>query len=250
MYEATVSVTKENEHLLEYVKEQMLPALNEVDGIVTAVEEKFYGFFSLACADTYRFQVQRRLLETVSQALTLGYKNIYVRNLLNIDKNSFYQNVLVNTICIFDNDYDRQAISRVLDTDKPICLDGYFNFRLDNVKRKWQEITKLVSDNFYVLSDSKMIIEFLQYLLESTPSKAKKMSVTVDKDNFVLYDSGDKVIEPMTSLAKRTSCEEEIMLNVLYFKPQQVRIYHSRPLKDELRCMMDELFDVDYAEVR
>ena len=249
MYEATVSVEKVNEHLLDYVKEQLIPSICEIDGITSEMDERDRNYFSLACADTYRFQVQRKLSDAVSQALTLGYKNIFVRKLLKIDKNNFYQNVLVNTICIFDMDYDKQIVSRVIDVDKTLCLDGYYNFRLGPIKKKWQEITRLVSDNFYVLSDNTLIVEFLQYLLESTPSKCKQLSVSVDGDKFVLYGSGDKVIEPTLSMAKISSCEEEIMLNILWLKPRSVKIYHSRTLGKDFCDMLDALFQTEYIEV-
>lgn len=249
MYEATVSVEKDNGHLLEYVKKQLEPAICEVDGLTAEAEEKFSLLYSLACADAYRFQIKRKLNDAVSQALTLGYKNVYIRRLLGIDKNSFYQNVLVNTICIFDNDYDKQVVSRLLDTDKQLCIDGYYNFRLDAVKRKWREIIKLVSDNFYVLSDNVLITEFLQYLMESTPCKVKRLSVTVDGDAFQLYGTDDRAIEPTFSLAKRTTCEEEIMLNALFLKPQKIKVYRSRPLDCDFCQLLDALFSTEYVQV-
>ena len=249
MYEATVSVEKVNGHLLDYVKEQLTPSINEIDGITSEMDERDRNYFSLACADTYRFQVQRKLTDAVSQALTLGYKNIFVRKLLGVDKNNFYQNVLVNTICIFDSDYDKQIVSKVVDVDKTLCLDGYYNFRLGAIKKKWQEITRLVSDNFYILSDNTLIVEFLQYLLESTSSRCKQLSVSIEGDKFVLYGSGGKVIVPMLSLAKISSCEEEVMLNILWLKPQFVKIYHSRSLSKDFCDMLDALFQAEYIEV-
>ena len=249
MYEATVSVEKVNEHLLDYVKEQIEPCMDEIDGITSAIDESNRSYFSLACADTYRFQVRRLLTDVVLQTLTLGYKNIFVRKLLKIDKNNFYQNVLVNVICIFDNEYDRQIVSRVVDVDKTLCLDGYYNFRLGAIRKKWQEITKLVSDNFYVLADNTLIVEFLQYLIESTPSKCKHLSVTVDGDKFVMYDGSDKVVKPTISMAKISSCEEEIMLNILWLKPKTVTVYHSRELCKDFRNMLDALFLAEYIEV-
>ena len=249
MYEATVSVVKENAHLLDFIKGQMEPAMSEVDGIISELQGQRREYVSLACADTYRFQIRRILLDAVLQALTLGYKNVVFRDLLKIRKSNFYQNVLVNTICIFDNDYDKQMVSRVVDVDKELCLDGYYNFRLGHVKKKWTEVIKLVSDNFYVLSDSQMIVEFLQYLLESTPSKVKNLSVSVD-DDFVLYGSADKVIEPTFSLARETSCEEELMLNILWLKPQNVKIYTSRKLNEDFCNMLNSLFEVDYIDVQ
>lgn len=249
MYEATVSVVKENEHLLDYIKGQLTPCMGEIDGIVSEMDEYSRSYFSLACADTYRFQVQRKLTDAVSQALTLGYKNIFVRKLLKIDQKNFYQNVLVNVICIFDNDYDRQIVSRVVDTDKTLCLDGYYNFRLDAVKKKWQEVTKLVSDNFYVMTDNTLIVEFLQYLMESTPSRCQQLSVSLDGANFVLYDGDGKVIEPVLSLAKTTNCEEEVMLNILWLKPQSVKIYYNSSVGKDFRNMLDALFTTEYIEV-
>ena len=249
MYEATVSVDKVNGHLLDYVKGQLASSIDEIDGITSEMDEESRSYFSLACADTYRFQIQRKLNDAVSQALTLGYKNVFVRDLLRIDKNNFYQNVLVNTICIFDNEYDRQIVSRVVDVDKTMCLDGYYNFRLGVIKKKWCEITKLVSDNFYVLSDNSMIMEFLQYLLESSPSKVKQLSISIDGDSFVLYGNGDKVLNATSSLAKTSSCEEEVMLNVLFLKPQSVKVYHSSALGKDFRNMLDALFQTEYVEV-
>ena len=249
MYEATVSIVKENSHLLDYVKEQLTPCLKEIDGIFTELDERFRSCYSLACSDTYRFQVQRKLSDAVSQALTLGYKNVYVRDLLGIDGDSFYKNVLVNVICVFDNDYDKQMVSKLVEIDQNVCIDGYYNFRLGAVKKKWSDITKLVSDNFYVLSDNGLIVEFLQYLLESTPSKVKVLSVSFEGDSFTLYGSGGKVLEPAVSLAKSATAEEEAMLNILCLKPQRVKIYHNSPLSDDFAEMLSALFAVEYIEV-
>ena len=249
MYEATVSVVKENSHLLDYVKGELIPCLKEIDGMSTELDTQFRKCFSLACSDTYRFQVQRKLVDAVSQALTLGYKNVYVRDLLRIDSDNFYKNVLVNVICVFDNDYDKQVVSRLVEIDNTVCIDGYYNFRLAAVKKKWADITRLVLDNFYVLSDNSLIVEFLQYLLESTPSKVKNLSVSFENGSFVLYGSGGKVLEPAISLAKKATVEEEAMLNVLCLKPQRVKIYHSNPLSDDFCEMLSALFQAEYIEV-
>lgn len=180
MYESTVNIEKQNEHLLSYVKTQLAPCIHEVDGIATEVADNFRNYYSVACADTYRFQIGRCLNAAVTEALSLGYKNVYMRELLNIDGDNFYQNVLVNTICIFDNEYDKQMISRVVDTDRTVCLDGYFNFKLSHIKKKWLEISKLVGDNGFILTDNDLIAEFVEYLLDSMSTKEKTISVSLN----------------------------------------------------------------------
>ncbi len=249
MYETTVSVEKENNHLLNYVKWQMEQSLIQVDGLMAESQESLRDYFSFACADNYRFQMQRQLRETISQTLALGYKNVYVRKLLKIDKNSFFQNILVNTLCLFDNDYDRQAVRHLIDIEKSIYIDGYYNFRMETLKKKWQEIANLVNDNYYVMTDKTLIVEFLQYLLESSSSKLKKLTVSIEKERFILYGDSDEVMEPTASLAKYSDIEEEVMLNMLWLKPQMIKTYSSHPLSNDFRAMSEQLFDIEYINV-
>lgn len=42
---------------------------------------------------------------------------------------------LINTMCIFDNSYDKTAIKRNLENIRNFSLDGFYNFRLGDVKR-------------------------------------------------------------------------------------------------------------------
>lgn len=246
MYESTLNIEKKNSHLLSYVKSQLRPYLNDIDAISTELEDSTRNYYSLACADTYRFQVRRCISVAVTQALSLGYKNIYFRQLLDIKGASFYQNVLVNTICIFDNEYDKQFISRVIEPDQTICLDGYYNFRMSTIKRKWLEISKLVSDNDFILTDDDLIVEFLQYLLESMICKEEKLSVSLDKDRFILFGSENKVITPLQSLAEPLNIEEEAVLNIICLKPKKVTIYYDNEPSKDFCELLDALFSTEY----
>lgn len=246
MYEATVSVSKDNSHLLDYVKSQINSYISDVDGISTETNDETREFYSVACADTFRFQAQRCLINAVGEALSRGYKNVYLRGILRIDDKDFFQNVLVNTICVFDSDIDMQSITRILDAEKPLYLDGYYNFRLSALKKKWTEISKLVSDNNFILSDKDLILEFLQYLLESVNSKIKQLSVCFNENDFTLYGTNNKVISKSLSLAKSVSVEEEAMLNAICLKPQTVKVYAQKSPSDAFCEMMDALFDAQY----
>lgn len=249
MYEATVSVCKNNSHLLNFVRKQLEPQVKEIDGITSTLEEKSRDYFSLACADTFRFQIQRCLSSAVSEALSLGYKNIFMRDILGIERANFYQNLLVNTICVFDNDYDKQQIAKIIDLDKPLYIDGYYNFMLTSLKRKWEEISRLVCENGSIINDNELITEFLQYLLESVPSKVKRLSVNFDSGDYTLYNSGNKVLTKLYSLAEECSVEEEAMLNVICLNPQSVKVYSDGTLSNDFRKMLEDLFEAEYIDV-
>ena len=209
MYEQTVNVEKSNAHLLDYVKSQLEPVLGQIDGISTEISDDYRNYYTLACSDTYRFQVGRAVNYAVCEALSLGYKNVYVRRLLNVGYDSFYQNVLVNTICKFDSEYDKQFVSRIILDGATVCLDGYYNFKMSQVKRKWQEISKLVCDNSYLLADNELIIELLQYLLESLTSREQTVSLSLLDDDFVLCNKSNSVLNKLKSIARTASLKKK-----------------------------------------
>lgn len=249
MYEQTVNIEKNNSYLLNYIKSQLEPTLNQIDGISTELDDEFRSYYTFACSDTYRFQASRAISSAVCEALSLGYKNLYVRKLLNIGYNNFYQNVLVNTICKFDSEYDKQFISRIISDSSTICLDGYYNFKMSQVKRKWQEISKLVCDNSFLLTDNELIIELLQYLLESLTSRESEMSVSLQNGDYTLYNKDGAVLPKLKSIAKSSTIEEEAMLNIICLKPTKLKVYyHDKPCK-EFSAMCDSLFNSQFVFV-
>lgn len=136
MYEVTVSALRKEQHLLEHIKREAVPAIAEMDGIFTEMSDESRSYFSVACSDTYRFQLRRLLSGSIAETIALGYKNIFVRNCLHVNKGNFLQNVLINTMCVFDKTYDQQIVSKIIDVDKPVFIDGYCNFRLQPLKKK------------------------------------------------------------------------------------------------------------------
>lgn len=223
--------------------------MHQIDGISTEVDDNYRSYYTLACSDTYRFQVGRAVLSAVCEALSLGYKNVYVRKLLDVDYDNFYQNVLVNTICIFDSEYDKQFVSRIVSDSATVCLDGYYNFKMAQVKRKWQDISKLVSDNDFILTDNELIIEFLQYLLESMTTKEKVLSASLDDNDFALFDKDSKALSKLKSLAKTVTVEEEAMLNIICLKPTKLNVYyHNKPSKD-FCAMCEALFSPQFIAI-
>lgn len=249
MYEQTVNIERNNAHLLNYVKGQLEPTISKIDGISTELDDEYRSYFTVACSDTYRFQVNRAVMSAVCDALSLGYKNVYVRRLLSVGYDNFYQNVLVNTICKFDSEYDKQYIARIMSESSTLCLDGYYNFRMAQIKRKWQEISRLVCDNSFLLTDNELIIELLQYLLESLACREQVVSVSIENDDFVLYNKDSSVLPKLKSIARLTTVEEEAMLNVICLKPSKLNVYyHEKPSKD-FSSMCDSLFNAQFIFV-
>lgn len=245
MYETTISAPQTDRHILEYIRSQTLPIISEMDGITTDIADSHRCYYAIACSDTFRFQLKRILSENVSQAIALGYKNIFVRKFLHVSVGNFFQNVLIDTMCIFDRVYDYQAVAKVLDVEQPMFIDGYYNFRMQLLKRKWCEIAKLVADNSFIMQDRELIMEFLQYLLDSISEKVTNLTLSFESDGFLIYDSQNSVLPDIKTLAPSPTVEEEAAINILLLKPRHLTIlFKTRPSED-FCLLMSQLFSCE-----
>jgi hypothetical protein len=183
------------------------------------------AYYSFACVDKFRKQLHASALTLATDIIGIGYKNIYLRQELNIHSDSFLLNTLINTMCIFDSSFDRQFIKRVVELDGTVCFDGYFNFRMKRLKDKWAEIVELTKNNSIILSDDSLIEEFLAYLIDAIPESIKNLSVCIEKGKIVLFDSQSRVVPLIDILRLEATPEETAMVNIICLKPATVTLY-------------------------
>lgn len=245
MYEITISAPDSQRLLLANVVNSAQPALCEMDGISAEVREGTRLFFSAAVSDTFRFQLKRLLCDSLCDSIVLGYKNAYIRDCLKVGEGTFLQNVLIGVMCLFDKNYDRQFVCRVLDLEQPVYIDGYCNFRLNGIKQKWREVAQLVTDNRQVLYDGGLIAEFLQYVTDTVCSRARSMCITFQKGDFLLFDGGGALLPSEKTLSPRCDAEVEAAVNLLMYKPKKLSVYSDEEVSADFKKVAD-MFDTRY----
>ena len=250
MYEVTVSAPLQHNYLLNYLFEDISPYISQIGGTFATLHQKHRTYLSLACKDTFRAQTQRLLQERVSQILSLGYKNIFVRQLLDVDNANFYQNVLIDTMCAFDHQYDAQLFASNINCDKDIFLDGYYNFRMGKFKRKWESVVNMILENDYILSDNELILEFLQYLSQSVERSLMQLSVCFTQDQYTLYDSKGKVMQTINTLSANCTAEENAIVNAICLNPQKLKVYHKEAVSHDFTNIAKALFEVQFVQVQ
>lgn len=249
MYEVTISTPNQHNHLLGYLRNDLQPYLAKIGGTYAILQQKYRTYFSIACDDTFTFQTKRLLIESISQVLSLGYKNVFVRNLLDVNQNNFYQNVLVDTMCIFDQVYDAKMISHLIDVEKDVYLDGYYNFCMQDFKRKWQSVANMILQNDYVLADNSLILEFLQYLLQSADTKSKQISLCIEDNSFALYDDKNSLIPQTNTMSLFFTAESDALVNAVYLNVQKLKVYHHGNLSHDFCDVANALFQTEFIQV-
>ena len=248
MYELTCSVENANEGLLKYVYDEVSTSIAKVGGVCKYLHGKCRSKFALACNELYATTISRQVEDCLINALTLGFKGLYLRDSLGISDDDLLLNTLVNTMCLFDNKFDKYYVKKSISLIGEICIDGYYNFRMKGLKSKWNELVEIVKNNNALLRDTSLIKEFLCYLMDFFPQGSSDISVVIDNDTFRIFDEKGRLV-PHLNLVCKSALEELVVANAICIKPKAIKLYcNKQELDEKFLDLLAYLFEVKVVQ--
>lgn len=253
MYETTIYVEARNKHFLNYIKDTVGNKVKDINGVLATLDKEKMSYLSIACDEMYMKPLKDDLLCLVGNVFSLGYKNQYFREKLHIDSDSdLLTDSLINTMCIFDSNLDKKAVTKSLTKCgfDVLGLDGYYNFRLNELKEKWNEIIDLSNANDIILTQERTMREFLKFLIDAIPIQSKMMTVILCEDgNFELMDDNKRMAK-LPKVVPMKSIDEEIIYHLICFKPMKVLFIGKNTLSEQGEELIDYLFNVKYDFIK
>ena len=232
---------------LDYLARQLDRPLAQARGVSALEEIDDRTFFSLACYDESAGQMSALVKDLLADIFSIGYKNKYLSKKLNMGSEDLLSRTLINTMCIFDNSYDKTAIKRNLENIRNFSLDGFYNFRLGDVKKKWDEIVVLSNSYDTVINDYDTMRDFLMFLLEAIPTLVNNLSVVFDEESgFELFDEKGLRLNKLTTLSVRQEPEEDLLYNLVCINPAAVNFYGDwQSMSEQFKDIADSLFVIN-----
>ena len=129
------------------------------------------------------------ILDKIGDIIAIDYKyRFFNERLKDLALGEKQRDLLITALISADFIDDKRYIRTKLKGCDKIAIDGFFNFRLANLKRKWEEITSFIPDFF----TEKEMKEFVFYLL----NEKKQKTVLIE---------GNKVYDNLGNRLKRAS---------------------------------------------
>ena len=104
--------------------------------------------------------------------------------------------MLTRTLVAFDRERDELLVRSKLreSTADVFSLDGFYNFRLRELKKRWMNLADTVRMNAPLIRDPESFNVVLRFLLSTVTPKKEKVSVVSRGDGYVFSDSCDRVL--------------------------------------------------------
>ena len=247
MRELILNVEKKDNHFADYVYQKMLYPVKSSGGICAIDKYEDKICLGIAISDESYQLIDNLFKSVVAEILAIGYKNKYLKQNIGVDTSGLLGSVLLDTMCIFDSRYDAKYIKKQIKDFNVISLIGCYNFRLIDIKQKWDDIIALFNSYGDFLTEESVIIEFLNYLLNAIPSLCKTITVIIDDNlkNFELINENNVVLSKFESFTTNNDVRENLLFNLICYNPSLVNFcFDMDKLDEEFLLLLNQLFSV------
>lgn len=242
MFETTLSIDKDKKSYLDYIYNRIKPHIRLTNAVVAKSQNNGRLFLSVACEDEFGEALGSQVVESLCEVYAMGFKYDYLKKKLKIRKENLLIKTLLNTMTVFDSNNDKKIIRRELEGLPIIAIDGFFDFRLREVKDKWDEIINLTNENSIVFSDDEISGEFLMFLLDALPQSQEGVKICGDGNKIELFDKRGKKIKMIMPVGKSKTAEETVLFNLICLAPQKVLIADESNFSREFMAIVKKFF--------
>ena len=175
----TITESKSAQDNLLYLQSTNSELFNRANCSTRIIETNDRQKLSINCPEYYKDIIKTELSYKIAEVITIKYKiDFFKKNLKVGGLSTNEKEILYASLIAADLEDDKKYTYDRLKNYSEIAIDGVFNFRLKQLKKKWQDVADCIPHLFL----NSQLKEFISYLLEN-----KKRLVYID--NGRVYDS-------------------------------------------------------------
>lgn len=131
--------------------------------------DKHRASLLLTIDDSEKLIATEEILDKISDVIAVGYKyDFFNKQVRTVGLNREKRELLITALISADISDDKRYICSKCKISKEIAIDGIYNFRLTNLKKKWSEICGYIPEFF----SEDELKDFIVYLVKERANRA------------------------------------------------------------------------------
>lgn len=147
----------------------------------------------ISCERKRKTLTVKVIKELISDSLLRLAKKEYIKDGLckcgyNFDGNG---RLLLDALVTFDRERDYIDLSRNLSIYKVVSLDGYFAFRMQQIKMRWDKLIAITKENLRMINADKCAFSlFIKFILSTAMPKSNFVRIVSVGNSYLLKPDG------------------------------------------------------------
>lgn len=237
MFQFCFSIDLEHKKWFDATEEVFAIKIKKAGGIYACSADKHRFTVCVACEGGNKAKLLGILKSCFIDMYATVVKYDYLKNnvKLPIERKSY--NLLLHTLVAFDRENERELLTEQIRPINGMALDGIFNFKLKELRDRWNEIATLANENGAYLIDEDTLNELIRFLISAVSPKIDELEIS-QSDNK--YNISSKI--PNREFEYNVIDTEQLLLYLIDVAPLELRLsgdFTDKHLCDKLVCIFD-----------
>ena len=243
MWEFTLIYNKEKACYIDFIYSKLESQVKFVNGII--IKQNFAGRarISIAVPKKQKDYFVLLLLELVSEVITQDFKYEFLDNNLGLTiSNQLTKVAFVKALTVFDKQTDKDLIKKQLIFETELNIDSFYYFKLDELRKRWQEICLLVRDNIGTLQATDSLGDLLKFLIKTSEINFDEVHVYKKNQNYVITDKLNQPINIISSINHGHN-QECTLEDLIALSPAKIILHDEKNTNEPFFDYIFNLFD-------
>ena len=241
MWEFAIYMNSSEREIAKQLYQKMQSFSNTYDTIVSFYEKDCIVGVVTSCSDIEKFRYISFVEELIIETICNSYKKQYL--LSNLGFNGFDEitnEAFIQALIFFDRETDRYIVSKYLQLEKQINLDGFFNFKLKTLKDKWSELVGIANENQVYLYSNDTFVELIKFLIDNIEVKSDVINIIKQNEEYKILDAQ---FEEIAFEEKLLENDKSLISSIISLCPKNINIYCSDILPNNVTKLICTLFE-------
>ena len=222
MRELALATKVSNKEIIDFLYANIQSKIDFCKTIITRYNDNNFSYLLFACEEKFVEPCEMILREVIIDYIESVYKLNYLKQKIkNPLSNSLAFNAYIKVLALFDKSTDESALGKILIFNQTFFVDSFLEFRLNPLKKHWNNLAELSSDNLTMFNSA--FIDIIRFLINTMDNLVYKVKVICDGEHFSIYNMKNK----NEKIKKIAECKNstELITNVLNSCPSYIDIY-------------------------
>lgn len=225
MWEFSLKLDGSFLELYSYIYNRLNLLIKNYGGVITEQKQSDEHIITLACEDFDRNRVNFYVADCLTDAICVKYKQIYLEKRLNISQsNDLILIALKNALIGFDKETDKFIVNKYLKLSRTLNINSFFNFNLQCLREKWNELIRIANENCGVMVSSDTYIELIKFLVDNLEIVSSTINVVANDGQYNIYSEDFGEIE-LSDESNIYSSDGAIISNLIDLSPKKIVMY-------------------------
>ena len=172
-------------------------------------------------------------IDAIAEVVVADCKSYYIQSRVNLPiEDTVARHAFIRALVTFDRDTDKIITKTLIKLTPEFLLDSFYEFMIDVLKSRWNEVCHLANENMCYLVCRKTFAELLRFLISNIDSLSEEAHLFLRGDEIEVLGRGLKPINDIY-INETLPCEIKVVNKLVAIAPKKIFLHQGDTCFDD-----------------